>query len=104
MGDRKCQECGCPVFELVKKKEPAKVNVVCFHCGEIFIFQTKMSTENKMLILSRKLGESIMIGDDIKITITEIHESYIKLGIDAPKDISVVRNEIIEKENKKKEK
>lgn len=34
-GKRKCQECGCPVFELVSNKEPAKVNVVCFHCGEI---------------------------------------------------------------------
>lgn len=115
MGNRKCKECGCPVLELVKNKEPAKINVVCFHCGEIletcpnlvdkFLFQKEfeMSTENKMLILSRKVNESIMIGDDIKITITEIHASHIKLGIDAPKDISVVRGELIKKENKKKE-
>lgn len=109
-GKRKCLKCDCTVFELVRSKKSHKINVVCFGCGEKiqkrpdledkYIFQTKMSTENKMLILSRKLGESIMIGDDIKITITEIHKSYIKLGIDAPKDTSIKRNELIEKENK----
>lgn len=52
-----------------------------------------------MLILSRKVNQSIMIGDDIKITITEIHENSIKLGIDAPEDITVVREELINKEN-----
>ncbi len=49
-----------------------------------------------MLILSRRLGESIIIGDEIKVTISEINGSQVKLGIDAPRDIIVHREEIQE--------
>jgi carbon storage regulator len=55
-----------------------------------------------MLILTRKKNESITIGDDITITITEIHENSIKLGIDAPKNITVLRKELIGKSKKTK--
>ena len=57
-----------------------------------------------MLILTRKLGESITIGDDIKITVLDCQGKQVKLGIIAPKDIKVHREEIFEKiqeENKK---
>ncbi len=47
-----------------------------------------------MLILTRKLGESVVIGDNIKITVTDIRSSQIKLGIDAPKDVTVNREEV----------
>ena len=47
-----------------------------------------------MLILTRKLGESIVIGDNIKITVTDIGNGQIKLGITAPKDITVNREEV----------
>ncbi len=47
-----------------------------------------------MLILSRKLNESIVIGDDIVIKVIDISGKSIKLGIDAPKDISVFRQEV----------
>jgi len=47
-----------------------------------------------MLILTRKLGESVTIGDDIKITFLEIKGKQIKLGIEAPPDIDVHREEI----------
>jgi carbon storage regulator len=50
-----------------------------------------------MLILTRKLGEKINIGDDITVTLLEIKGAQVKLGIDAPKSIGIHRNEIYEK-------
>ena len=47
-----------------------------------------------MLILTRKLGESITIGDDIKITFLETKGKQVKLGIEAPAHIAVHRAEI----------
>lgn len=50
-----------------------------------------------MLLLTRKLGECIRIGDDINITLLEIKGSQVKLGIEAPRYISIHRQEIYEK-------
>ncbi len=50
-----------------------------------------------MLILTRKLGERITIGDDITITLLEVKGSQVKLGIKAPKTISIHRHEIYER-------
>lgn len=50
-----------------------------------------------MLILTRKLGERITIGDDIVITLLDIKGSQVKLGIHAPKSINIHREEIYEK-------
>ena len=47
-----------------------------------------------MLILTRKPGESLYIGDDIKITIVEIKGHQIRVGIDAPKEYRIYREEI----------
>lgn len=47
-----------------------------------------------MLILSRKIGQSIMIGDDVEVTITSIIGNQVKLGISAPKHVSVDREEV----------
>ena len=47
-----------------------------------------------MLALSRKVNESIMIGNDIEITILEIKGDQIKIGISAPKSVSIYRKEI----------
>ena len=47
-----------------------------------------------MLILTRRLGESIIIENNIKITVVDINKQQIKLGIDAPKNITVNREEI----------
>jgi carbon storage regulator len=47
-----------------------------------------------MLILTRRLGESIIIEDNIKITVVDINKQQIKLGIDAPKNITINREEI----------
>lgn len=56
-----------------------------------------------MLIITRKKGQSLMIGDDIEITISKLEDGSVKLGIEAPKDITILRKELYEevkKENK----
>jgi carbon storage regulator len=47
-----------------------------------------------MLVLTRKLKESIMIGDDIEITIVSIDGEQVKIGINAPKHVEIHRKEI----------
>jgi len=57
-----------------------------------------------MLILTRKIGESITIGEDIKITVLGIHGRQVRLGVIAPPKVVVHREEIfkkIQEENKK---
>lgn len=47
-----------------------------------------------MLILTRKLGEGLFIGDDIRITVVEVRGKQIRLGIEAPPQVVVLREEI----------
>ena len=47
-----------------------------------------------MLVLTRKVNESLLIGEDIVITVVEIKGDKVRLGIEAPKEISIVRSEI----------
>jgi len=47
-----------------------------------------------MLILTRKPGESIFIGDAIKVTVVELKGNQIRIGVDAPKDLRIYREEI----------
>ena len=47
-----------------------------------------------MLILTRRISESIIVGDDVKITVLGVKGNQVRLGIDAPKDIAVHREEI----------
>lgn len=49
-----------------------------------------------MLILSRKEDESILLGKDIKITVVGISKSGVKLGIEAPKNMMILRSELAE--------
>lgn len=51
-----------------------------------------------MLILGRKKGEAIVIGDKVRITVQEIGSDGVKLAIDAPRDIRVLRSELQEAE------
>lgn len=56
-----------------------------------------------MLVLTRKTGEGIIIGDDIKITIVELKGGGVRIGIDAPRDMKIHRQEVfdrIKQENK----
>lgn len=54
-----------------------------------------------MLVVTRKKGESILIGDDIEIKLVKIEDGSVKIAIDAPKDKVILRKEIYE--NVKKE-
>ena len=49
-----------------------------------------------MLVLARKLDESITIGENIVVKVVAIENGVVKLGIDAPHNISIMRNELIE--------
>ena len=56
-----------------------------------------------MLVLTRKTGEGIIIGDDIKITIVELKGGGVRIGIDAPREMKIHRQEVfdrIKQENK----
>ncbi|WP_251860528.1 carbon storage regulator CsrA [Clostridium sp. Marseille-Q2269] len=57
-----------------------------------------------MLVITRKKGESILIGDDIEITVVKLDDGSAKLAIDAPKKLTILRKELyneIQEENKK---
>lgn len=56
-----------------------------------------------MLVVSRKMGESIVIGDNIEISILDVSEGIVRIGIEAPKKVKILRKELIteiETENK----
>ena len=50
-----------------------------------------------MLVLTRKAGEGIIIGDDVRITVVELKGGGVRIGIDAPKSMKVHRQEVYER-------
>jgi len=49
-----------------------------------------------MLVLSRKINESILIGDRIKITVVGLRGNLVRIGIEAPGDVSIMREELLD--------
>ena len=64
---------------------PKRVVCTCFS-GEFAV--------NIMLVLSRKVGEKILIGDNISVTVVRVAQGIVRIGVEAPKNMAVVREEI----------
>lgn len=47
-----------------------------------------------MLILTRRIGETLMVGDDVTITVLKVNGNQIRIGIEAPNDVAVHREEV----------
>jgi len=57
--------------------------------------RTQLTEERIMLVLSRKLGQSFRVGPDVRVTVVKIDRNSVRIGIDAPDDVSVQRQEIV---------
>jgi carbon storage regulator len=55
-----------------------------------------------MLILTRRVGETLVVGDDVTVTVLGVRGSQIRLGVNAPKEVSVHRKEIYQRIQKEK--
>lgn len=53
-----------------------------------------------MLILTRRINESLVIGDDVTVTILGVKGNHVRIGVDAPRDVSVHREELAYKDDK----
>ena len=53
-----------------------------------------------MLILTRRVGESVVIGDDVDVTVLGVKGNQVRVGISAPDDVNIIRNELLDRPKK----
>lgn len=74
---------------------------VDFYCGHVAKLQSLLEEffqgETFMLVLSRKIGETLKIGDDIEIQILDVNRGQVRIGIAAPKQVNIVRSELLDR-------
>lgn len=55
-----------------------------------------------MLILTRRIGETLMVGDDVEVTVLGVNGNQVRIGVEAPKDIAVHREEVYQRIQREK--
>jgi carbon storage regulator len=72
-------------------------------CFRLIVVDVLREGERHMLILTRRIGETLNIGDEVQVTVLGIKGNQVRLGVNAPKDVPVHREEIYERIKKEKE-